>query len=209
MVSSTVTAADSAWSAAHWSRPSSAPALAAPPLPGPVAPGLLDPGGPAPAPPWPAPPVSYPAPTLPASAFPAPGTPQWFTPPAPYAPPPPPQPVTTRRLLEAATPGLCLVLVIGGLIAVLAPLTLLIAFGLATRVRVAAQAVRRSFVVALSVLAFLSLLSAMTVLTNFGDFGDWWSAIGAWALFTSWVMLITTLSLVSRGLKNGTGGYAG
>jgi len=110
--------------------------------------------------------------------------------------------------LEAATPGLCIVLLIGGLLPVLAPLTLLVGYGLATRVRTAGDAVRRTFAIALGVLGFLALVSGLNVLTLFGDFGDWWDATGGWAQLISWVVLATTLGLVARGLRNEAGDRA-
>ncbi|MFP5281995.1 MAG: hypothetical protein ACLGIF_00920 [Actinomycetes bacterium] len=188
VVSSTMTSTDSAWSAAHWSRPG-APALN---------PRATPAAGPAPA----LAPVVAQAP-----AFPAPGTPGWFAPGA-YTPPPPPRPVTARRVLEAATPGLVVTLLIGGVIYLLAPLTLIVAFGLAQRVRVAVAGVRRAFAIALGVLAFGSLLSGMSALLDGTGFGGWWASTGTWALLISWVVLLVTVGLVAHGLRNERNGRA-
>ena len=151
VVSSTLTEATSAWSAAHWSQatrpapPTTPPALPDhrattapwPPLdhPGPISggPGPIlagsSPGGPVPTMPIPAAPV--PAPT----AFPAPGTTQWFAPPPPLPAPPAPVLVGPAAVAQALTPGLIICLAIGGIVWLLAPIAFGIAFALTARMR--------------------------------------------------------------------------
>ena len=102
-------------------------------------------------------------------------------------------------MLEAATPGLCICLTIGGLIYVLAPVLLVVALGLTSRVRVARRPVRRAFGVGLGLLGVIGTIAA---LTNDGSgFAAWWTVIGGWALVICWALLLTTLLLVYRSLR--------
>ena len=230
VASATVTPAGSAWGAVHWSAtpaasptagpagwpPASQPAWPAPAVaypaspagqpPGPALPLTHDGGAPAPRMAFPAPYDSPPPAPLgpaalppPMNGFPAPGTPQWFGP-GPHLPPPPPAPVTARRVVDAATPGLCVTLAIGGLISLLAPVTLAVAFVLAGRVSVARDKVRHTFRIAFALLGVIGLLAA---LGNDGGFSDWWTTIGRWCLAASWIVLVTVLIQITRELKSG------
>ena len=83
----------------------------------------------------------------PDSRFPAPGTPAWFGP-GPYGEQPaPPGRVSPKAVWDAAMPGLCICLAVGGLVYVLAPILYAIAFGLSGRVKVARQPVRVAFAI--------------------------------------------------------------
>jgi hypothetical protein len=192
VVSTTMTS-DSAWGAVHWSSPRSQP------IGGPAAPGRLASAAPAPYPPPDQPiAVRNATNTLP-GAFPAPGTPGWFAP-GPYdQQQPPSNPVTAKAVLDAATPGLCMCLIIGGLVYVLSPIILCICVGLAGRVKVATAEVRRAHTFGLVVLAILGVLGGLLVGT---DFGDWWRFLGQWALLICWVLLVTTLVTIYRRLKS-------
>lgn len=206
-VASATLTGDGAWGALHWSPPSGLPPAAPatgvltadpyaqPPLDG--QPSLS--GAPASAP-WAAgqqPMTLSPAqPPIGPGGYPAPGTPEWFTP-GQYQPPPA-TPVTLSRVLQAATPGLCIILVLGGLIYTLAPVLLAIGLALSGRVTAAQQAVRRVFIVAVSLLGVLAVGGA---LTNETGFADWWSFVGVWALVFCWLVLGIVLWLVHRDLK--------
>lgn len=195
VVSATLTS-DSAWGAVHWGPPSG------PPVGTPTAP-TLPPGSPFPAPgPVALPPPTAPLPNrpLPDGSFPAPGTPAWFGP-GPYGEqPPPPGRVTPRAVWEAAMPGLCICLAVGGLVWVLAPILYAIAFGLAGRVQVARARVRRAFAIGSGV---LGLVAIVATLTNDLGFGEWWRVVGGWSLVACWALLVTTLVLVYRALRAG------
>ena len=209
VVSSTLTS-DSAWGALHWGPPSG-PSAAPPPgaVPPPTAPPLgampppIAPYGPPaivgrPAPNEPleihnAPPMSG------SNGYPVPGTPGWFAPPAYGERPTPPGEIGAKAVLDAATPGLCICLTIGGLVFVLAPVLLAVSLGLTGRVKAARRQVRRAFGVGLGLLAVIGTIAA---LTNDGSgFAAWWTVIGGWALVICWGLLLTTLLLVYRGLK--------
>jgi hypothetical protein len=216
VVSSNLTSG-SAWGSAHLAAPV-APALPAAAVIGPAAPF----GGPpvpqpwpalAPAPvpaPWPtapqpsAPPLSTapaPAPLYPTTnPFPSAGTPQWFGP-GIYGEQPKPDVVGPRQVLDAATPGLLLVLAIGAVIFVLSPLMLGIAFALSSRVTAAEAGVRRALGIALAVVGFFGVVGLLRAPLGFGD---WWSFVGLWGLLTCWIMLVTVSALVYRGLKRGS-----
>jgi hypothetical protein len=191
VVASTVTS-DSAWGAVHWASPTGRQTALAPtagwtPLPGAHHPRPEQPlavrGGVSPTP----------------SNFPTPGTPDWFGP-GPYGHQPrPTNPVTARTVLDAATPGLCICLAIGGLVSVLSPIILWIALGLASRVKVAKDEVRRAFKLGIGLLAALGILGTVVVDTGFAD---WWRFLGNWGLVICWGLLVSTLILVYRRLKS-------
>ncbi len=103
-------------------------------------------------------------------------------------------------MLEAATPGLVICLAVGGLIYVLAPIMLGVAFVLSKRVKVASDVVEWLFKIAVGFLAFFALAGFVT--GRFW-FSDWWNFVGGWALVLCWAVLITVLALVYRGLKSG------
>ncbi|MBA3528325.1 MAG: hypothetical protein H0T91_03250 [Propionibacteriaceae bacterium] len=203
VVSSTLTSMDSAWGAAHWSPPAGPPipvAGAQSPWPavGHPSPMALPVAGPAAG--WdPATNTPWPVPSVSPGGYPSPGTPGWFGPGPASEQQYVPARVDARQVFDAATPGLCICLAIGGFIFLLAPVTLGVAAALSSRVSVAKEQVRRTFRIALGVLGFFALVGA---LNNDGTFGGWWSLVGGWALVISWVVLIITLTLVYRALKN-------
>jgi hypothetical protein len=195
VVSSTMTT-DSAWGAAHWASPTGQTA------------GLPTAAGPS-AGRAPTPRAGYPPPDQPLAIhsrnsptpgnFPAPGTPGWFASGPHSQQPRPTTPVTGRAVLDAATPGLCTCLIIGGLMYVLSPIILCISLSLAGRVKVAKEEIRRVFMLGISLLAFIGVLGLLTVDTGFAD---WWRFVGGWGLLICWSLLISTLLLVYRRLKS-------
>jgi hypothetical protein len=204
-VASAAMTSDSAWGALHWGPPTAPPAGPASgpvsgPASGPVSvPPTSDPwsrfaGGPE------GNGAVVPVAPAPDSRFPAPGTPAWFGP-GPYGEQPaPPGRVSPRTVWDAAMPGLCICLAVGGLIYVLAPIMYAIAFGLAGRVKVAKQPVRSAFAIGS---VGLGLVAIIATLTNDYGFGEWWATVGAWSLVACWALLLTTLVLVYRALRAG------
>jgi hypothetical protein len=194
VVSTALTSAESAWSAAHWTQPPAAPAG---PVGGPMsspttAAGLT--AAPSPPPTQPLHPLSSaPGP----NGFPTPGTAEWFTP-APYRQPVAPVPVNAKLVLETLTPGVAICLVIGGLVALISPIMLAVAFGLSSRIRVATSQIRGTFITALTVLGVFAALGALTEATSFGD---WWSFVGIWSMVICWATLLVVVVLVYSDLK--------
>lgn len=195
-VASAALTSDSAWGAVHSGPPITPPA-------GPVGGGAVlsansdswsrfagtESNGVAPAPPPP-----------PDSRFPAPGTPAWFGP-GPYGEQVArPGRVSPKAVWEAAMPGLCICLAVGGLIYLLAPILYAIAFGLASRVKVARQPVRTAFAIGSVALGLVAIIATLT--NDFG-FGQWWSTVGAWSRVACWALLLTILVLVYRALRAG------
>lgn len=111
--------------------------------------------------------------------------------------------VDARRVFQAATPGLCITLAIGGFVSVLAPVTFCVALALSSRVRTAKVKVRATFFLALAVIGLFALIGVFSTLLNAGTFGDWWTFVGGWTLVVSWVTLIVVLWHVRRELKYG------
>jgi len=183
---------DSAWGAVHWA-PQAGRTV------GPTASGNWSPPVGAPYPP-PDQPIAVRSGSSPTTApFPAPGTPGWFRPGPSGQQPQQFAPVTAKSVLDAATPGLCMCLIIGGLVYVLAPIFLCISVGLAGRVKVATAEVRRAHVFGLVVLAMLGVLGSLIVGTGFSE---WWGFVGQWALLICWVLLVATLITIYRRLKS-------
>jgi hypothetical protein len=191
VVSSTMTS-DSAWGAVHWASPTSQPAGAR------AAGGSTPPPG-----------ARYPSPEQPMVVqsgnsptpgnFPTPGTPSWWGPGPPARQPRPTSPVTARAVLDAATPGLCICLLIGGLVYVFSPIVLWIGVGLLARVKVAKDEVRRAYKFGLVALAAIGFLGTFIVDTGLGD---WWRFVATWGLVICWGLLASTLILVYRRLKS-------
>ena len=186
-----------------------APHPAAAPVPG-VPPVRASPpgaGAPWPVPEQPAPagpvrPVAAPAPTGPPPqdpyAYPAPGTPSWFAPPpTTYGEQRQPGRVDARRLVEGATPGLCICLALGGLIYVLAPIMLIVAVVLSTRVQVAQRAVRTAFRIAAGAVGFFAVVGLFRSVFD-GD--PWWGFVAGWSAVICWVMLGVLLLVVWQAL---------
>jgi hypothetical protein len=189
VVSTTMTT-DSAWGAAHWAAPTSpAGARAAVSVP--------PPGAHYPRPDQPLVVQSGNSPTP--GNFPAPGSPSWWGPGPPARQPRPTIPVTARAVLDAATPGLCICLLIGGLVYIFSPIVLWIGIGLLARVKVAKDEVRRTYRLGIVALAVIGFLGTFIVDTGLGD---WWRFVATWGLVICWGLLVSTLILVYRRLKS-------
>lgn len=213
VVASTVTAGSSnssaAWGAAHWSAPAQQPVSVqhpASPVQHPAS-SVQHPTSPVQHPgPWPEPgglaAVGL-GPAAPAPGqFPAAGTPQWFGP-GPAYPARANTPPTMKNVVYALTPGLAIVLGVGGLIWPAAPFVLCIAFALSTRVTVAKQQVTKLFISALSVLGLMTVVGG---LIRGDSLGDWYHYVGLWAVLLCWVVLCVGLLLVRSQLLKGPAG---
>ncbi|SER22584.1 hypothetical protein [Microlunatus flavus] len=188
--------------------PSTAPtALAAPPTaaPNPAAaapwPVLEPPPGPAgfpPADPQATQPGAFPH-AAPRGPYPEPGTPGWFAPPpTSYGEQPQGGRTSARAVFEAATPGLCICLAIGGVILPLAPVMLVVAVFLATRVAVAQAAVRMLFRIAAGAVAFFAVIGVARAAIA-GD--SWWGFVSGWSVAICWLSLGVLLLIVWQTLR--------
>ena len=201
IAASSLTEATSAWSAAHWSRPTDAGLT--PPAPIDYASGS-----------WPAQDHPYPPPALPVAAspvsayhggsapppggFPAPGTTSWFAPPPVPATPAAPGSSGPGAIAASLTPGLIICLVIGGLVWPLAPITFALAFALTFQMKAGRALTRILFAVAAALLVFVLLVA---ILLGEGVFGDWWELLARWAQALSWVLLVVSWIVVYRDLR--------
>ena len=126
--------------------------------------------------------------------------PGWFGP-GPYVEQPPAPPgIRPKVVWNAATPGMCICLAVGGLVYVVAPILFAVAFGLSRSVKVARDQVRRVFAAGAALLGVVGIVAA---LTNDEGFPQWWTVVGGWSLVVCWGVLLTSLVLVYRGLKAG------
>ena len=211
VVSSLVTAESSAWASAHWSQPSASPGQPYPQVqhypPGqpsaPVQPPApTQPGQPYPVAAQPYPPTQpYPAQPSANGSFPAPGTPQWFAPGPGYQQPPrPPVAPSARTVLAAATPGVLITLVVGGLIWILAPITVVLALLLTGRMTYGRRQARLAFTIALSL---GGLYGIATLLTSDGNYAQWWDSLAGWLCFGSWLLVASVLIVAYQELQKG------
>jgi hypothetical protein len=205
-VAASALTSDSAWGSLHWSAPhpvgsgpvvpvAVGPAPASAPMPAP------QPGSWSSTPSWPAPDqpmhVQQPGPGAP-GGYPAPGTPGWFAPPPGYGEQPTRGRVDAKRVVEAATPGLCICLAIGGLIYVLAPIMVVVALALSSRVTVGQPAVRYAFRAAAGL---VGLIAVGGLVSDAALASGWWGFVGLWSLVVCWTMLVVLLALVWRALS--------
>ncbi|MGI3784177.1 MAG: hypothetical protein ACRYG2_25740 [Janthinobacterium lividum] len=131
-------------------------------------------------------------------AYPAPGTPSWFAPPpATYGDQQRPGRVNAKQVVEAATPGLCICLALGGLVIPLAPVLVIVAVFLSTRVRVAQRAVRIAFRSAAGAVGFFAVVGLFRSVVD-GD--PWWSYVRGWSAGICWIMLGVLLLVVWQAL---------
>ncbi|GAA3572744.1 hypothetical protein GCM10022197_31870 [Microlunatus spumicola] len=174
--------------------PGSFPPVGGPPAGGPSVAGPS--GGPVPQP------GSQPGPQPDPYAYPTPGTPGWFAPPpAAYGDQQRPGRVDARQVVEAATPGLCICLALGGLIYVLAPILLVVAVFLSTRVKVAQRALRTAFRIAAGAVALFAVVGLFRSVFE-GD--PWWRFVAGWSAGICWVMLGILLLVVWQSLVRPT-----
>lgn len=94
--------------------------------------------------------------------FPAPNTPQWFAPPPQTRIPAPPPAVTIGQIWRAATPGVMIPLILGMFFGWLAILMLAVSFALSARIPFRRDAIRRSYVVSLSLLGLSGAFSLLS-----------------------------------------------
>jgi hypothetical protein len=136
-------------------------------------------------------------------AYPAPGTPGWFAPPpTTYGDQRQPGRVDAKQVVEAATPGLCICLAIGGIILPLAPIMVIVAVFLSTRVRVAQRAVRTTFRSAAGAVGFFAVVGLFRLVLA-GE--PWWGFVSVWSLIICWVALGVLLLVVWQALtRSGT-----
>jgi hypothetical protein len=195
IASAAMTGGDSAWGAVHYSAPTSPITTSASPWNSAVAGAAPTVAGGTTAAPW----VSPTAPIQPSGGLPAPGTPQWFGP-GPFYPPPAPAPVTAKDAVAALTPAMLIVLLLGGLISPVAPITLIIAWGLSSRCTVAKLPLRVTFVVAVAALAVIGLIIGFVGAL---DFADWWNGLSWFALVITWCVAVAAVIIVVRALRAG------
>ena len=144
-------------------------------------------------------PGPQPAPPQGPYGYPEPGTPAWFAPPpTAYGDQRQPGRPTGRDVFEAATPGLCIGLAVGGLIYPLAPVMVVVAVLMSMRVRVAQAAVRMTLRVAAGAVAFFAVVGLVRSVTT-GD--PWWGFVSSWSVAICWVSLVVVLLVVWQALK--------
>lgn len=133
---------------------------------------------------------AYPPPVGNPSGFPAPGTPDWFRAGPAGVPVAAPRPVapTVGNTLLASTYGLLIVLAVGALIPVMAPVGLSVAAVLAGRARFRRASLQRVFRISVGVMVASALLPLLQ-----GNVANLWDVVGLVACLLSWALLIFTV----------------
>lgn len=180
VVSSVMTAG--AWGSAH-----SAPMVTAP--------------APPPQPAW-APDQAFTSqytPPVPAQGFPAPGTPAWFGPGTEFQRQQVQVPLTAGSVVQGATGGLLIVMVLAGVVPLLSPVLLVVGLTLTSMVRYRRTAVQTSFLVGLG----LVLLNGLYGLVTGPDVSSAWDLMGGWSVAVAWVLTVVTISLQYVAIRDG------
>jgi multisubunit Na+/H+ antiporter MnhE subunit len=107
--------------------------------------------------------------------------------------------VTAKDVVAAATPALLIVLGLGGLIHPVAPITLLVAWALSSRVRVAPVEIRAAFALAVVILTVFGVVLGFLGIAF--DFADWWDMVASVAMVLSWSMIAAVIVLARRALR--------
>jgi hypothetical protein len=141
---------------------------------------------------------SYPPPQ-PAQGFPAPGTPGWFGPPTAYEPSTVHVPLTVGTVAEGLSWGIIITLILGGLIAYLSPVLLVISFLLAGQVRYRRRLVRIGIIVAMAIVA----VAGAGGMVGYSDAGLAWESMGAASLWSCWLLIAFGLALSAYAIRRG------
>mgnify|MGYP000604351386 CR=1 FL=1 len=130
------------------------------------------------------------APPPPVQGFPAPGTPAWFGPGSQFEASRVRVPPTAGNVLNSVTWGVLIPLLLGGVVPLLAPVLLVVAFLLASQVRYRRQLVRTVFYAAMGLTALAGLYGLVT-----DGAATAWSLMGGWAMAMSWVVIAAAIGI--------------
>ncbi len=138
------------------------------------------------------------APPPPMQGFPAPGTPQWFGPGADYQSSANQIPLTVANVVQAASYGLLITLVLSGIVSALAPIVIVVAYFLTTQVAYRRSWTRIGFYVSFGLITLFALPDLIAF-----DVTSAWGSAGVAAAVCSWLLIGFVLVLQYVGIRNG------
>lgn len=139
------------------------------------------------------------APPPPAEGFPAPGTPQWFGPPTMYESTRMRVPLTAGNVAEGLSWGLIITLMLGGIIAYLSPVLLVIGFFLVGQVRYRQRLVRFGMILAMAIVG----LAGAGGVVGTGDAAVAWESMGTVSQVACWLLILYGLVVEVVAIRGG------
>ncbi len=143
---------------------------------------------------------TYPPPQ-PVQGFPAPGTPEWFGPPTAYETSAVHVPLTFGTVTEGLSWGVIITLLLGGIIAYLSPVLLLIAFLLAGQVRYRRKLVKIGFIAAMVIV----VLAGAGAMVGTADTTLAWESMDTAAVWSCWLLVAFGLVMSGLAIHRGEG----
>ena len=141
---------------------------------------------------------SYPPPA-PVQGFPAPGTPGWFGPPTAYEESSVHVPLTVGTVGEGLSWGIIITLVLGGIIAYLSPVLLVISFLLAGQVRYRRRLVRIGIIAAMAIVA----IAGAGAMVGTSDATLAWESMDTASVWSCWLLIVFGLALSAYAIRSG------
>lgn len=136
------------------------------------------------------------APPPPVQGYPAPGTPQWFGPPATYESSQFQVPLTAASVAEGLGWGMIITLVLGGIVPLLSPVLLVIAFFLIGQTRFRTRVLKVGFIVAMAIVGLAGV-------GGFVGSEDAWGPMGTTSMIGCWVLLVYGIVIQVVAIQHG------
>jgi hypothetical protein len=141
---------------------------------------------------------NYPPPE-PTQGFPAPGTPGWFGPPTPYEASQVHVPLTVSTVAEGMSWGLIITLLLGGIIAYLSPVLLLIGLFLTGQVRYRRQLMKIAMIVAMVIV----VIAGAGAMVGTSDATIAWESMDTASLWSCWLLIVFGLGVSAFAIRRG------
>lgn len=139
------------------------------------------------------------APPPPMQGFPAPGTPQWFGPGATYETNQLQVPLTFATVTEGLSWGLIITLGVGGLVAFLSPVLLVVAYFLVAQTRFRRGIVKIGFYMAMVIV----VLAGAGAFLGGNDVDIAWTSMGTVSIVSCWLLLLYGLVVEAVAIRSG------
>jgi hypothetical protein len=141
---------------------------------------------------------NYPPPP-PTQGFPSPGTPGWFGPPTAYEANRVHVPLTVSTVAEGLSWGLIIALVLGGIIAYLSPVLLVIAFFLAGQARYRHGLVRIGVILAMVIV----VIAGAGAMVGTSDSTLAWESMDTASVWSCWLLIVYGLAISAFAIRSG------
>jgi hypothetical protein len=141
---------------------------------------------------------NYPPPDA-VQGFPAPGTPGWFGPPTAYEATKVHVPLTFSTVAEGLSWGVIITLILGGIIAYLSPVLLVIAFFLGGQVRYRRRLVRIGIIVAMAIVA----IAGAGAMVGTSDATLAWESMDTASVWCCWLLIAVGIGISAYSIRRG------